>query len=1200
MSKIKVLFLSIFFPCSLYTALGQTSNEIDMYSGEVTKMVNIPNSPQAQAFEKYGNSMINRYSGVPEVEVPLHVFKGQELDLPFQLTYDATGIQVEQQATWVGLSWNLNVGGRISRITNGLPDDYISGGYNTIFNDSATWNQVKAYLDLQNLHSPQFSSAIEAENYLKFLHDMNYNKYEAQQDYFSLNVLGLNEIIVFDKKFDQNSGQYQNIPKVLNNPRIKVSPLLGTSNNSISGWLITGDDGTQYHFQETEKTIRQNANDISQEGSTLFGDAGYTTYNSSWLLTKIVSQNKKDTYEFFYNNLGVFPREQFASSYGVAITTVLDYSYNYQNPPLSPSSGITSEYQLKQLQRIEYNNSIIAQVNTANRYDLSSGPVNGRLESLEFLDYQSNTIKEIEFDNNDYFNLDNAMATNLTSFNKEYYDVRLKLNRLTIRGRDNQIYETYGFEYHQPDNLPSRDSFAQDYFGFYNGEDSNSNLYIKYETSGYTFGGADREPNSTSSRIGMLDKITYPTKGHTTFTYESHDEFKNTQIENEESAVFVYVNGAVITDPGMYDEITPCDDKFLGQDPKVLIKKFQILEEDNYELEFSSSGNSEFYLVKGGNWAYLDYCDFYNGPNELEVLYGFNSQQLVLEDLSPGKYIALVIVGKTQGGSGSSYETASLRVSRNVVTSFWSNVAVGGNRISKITDYSTSGNAATIRKFSYVDENDESTGVVNFEPNLYDFRFSETNNGNQTQLVRYGSYVKGNQPFIVYSEVTEEFLDNQGGSLGTTKYKYNTGQRGIVHGFNPPYEVNYFPNLNIGKVKEKLVKNNTGDHQYLESVSYYETLEAPINVRGLLTYTDEENYGKTPFIKENIYTTGPNTGLNYYTIEYLDSFYCNGSVISPTFDTSFCTVPDVFINPQNYGYDRWLHPKYAIYRGRTNFANGAYGGVSEVVKTTFLKDSQGNQTSINTIETKTYVEDGIHTPEDWPYLPIRSTTTDSQGNIIENTYTYPSTANPQVNKLVSKNNLTEVVKNRITLNPNGPNSKTISTIEKSYTEVALGVVQPSIIKTSKGDDQTSNKVEFEYYSNGNVLLSRKTEGPSTYYIWGYNSKLLIATIENFDEDDALLLQTSIANCQTASNNDDGTVAAEEVLRTALETLRESIPSDSFMTSYTYDPLIGPTSMTDARGITIHYTYDGRNRLETVRDHESKFLTRYDYGFKGQN
>ena len=135
MSKIKVLFLSIFFPCSLYTALGQTSNEIDMYSGEVTKMVNIPNSPQAQAFEKYGNSMINRYSGVPEVEVPLHVFKGQELDLPFQLTYDATGIQVEQQATWVGLSWNLNVGGRISRITNGLPDDYISGGYNTIFND---------------------------------------------------------------------------------------------------------------------------------------------------------------------------------------------------------------------------------------------------------------------------------------------------------------------------------------------------------------------------------------------------------------------------------------------------------------------------------------------------------------------------------------------------------------------------------------------------------------------------------------------------------------------------------------------------------------------------------------------------------------------------------------------------------------------------------------------------------------------------------------------------------------------------------------------------------------------------------------------------------------------------------------------------------------------------------------------------------
>ena len=155
-------------------------------------------------------------------------------------------------------------------------------------------------------------------------------------------------------------------------------------------------------------------------------------------------------------------------------------------------------------------------------------------------------------------------------------------------------------------------------------------------------------------------------------------------------------------------------------------------------------------------------------------------------------------------------------------------------------------------------------------------------------IVRFATNLNIN--LIVYGE------DGEVEYGGTTKYKYNTGQRGIVHGFNPPYEVNYFPNLNIGKVKEKLVKNNTGDHQYLESVSYYETLEAPINVRGLLTYTDEENYGKTPFIKENIYTTGPNTGLNYYTIEYLDSFYCNGSVISPTFDTSFCTVPDVFIN----------------------------------------------------------------------------------------------------------------------------------------------------------------------------------------------------------------------------------------------------------------------------------------------------------------
>ena len=52
-----------------------------------------------------------------------------------------------------------------------------------------------------------------------------------------------------------------------------------------------------------------------------------------------------------------------------------------------------------------------------------------------------------------------------------------------------------------------------------------------------------------------------------------------------------------------------------------------------------------------------------------------------------------------------------------------------------------------------------------------------------------------------------------------------------------------------------------------------------------------------------------------------------------------------------------------------------------------------------------------------------------------------------------------------------------------------------------------------------------------------------------------------------------------------------------VTTFTYDPLIGVTSVTDPRGETIYYSYDNFNRLEFVKDAQGNILSKNEYNYK---
>ena len=109
-------------------------------------------------------------------------------------------------------------------------------------------------------------------------------------------------------------------------------------------------------------------------------------------------------------------------------------------------------------------------------------------------------------------------------------------------------------------------------------------------------------------------------------------------------------------------------------------------------------------------------------------------------------------------------------------------------------------------------------------------------------------------------------------------------------------------------------------------------------------------------------------------------------------------------------------------------------------------------------------------------------------------------------------------------------------------------------------------------------------GVPTSYVWSFNNKYIVAKIEN-----ATYLQIEdLRDFSSQPLVGNLTISQKEQLR--------SIPNAQ-VTTYTYDPLIGLTSITDPRGETTYYEYDDFNRLKHVKDSKGNILSKNEYNYK---
>jgi len=160
----------------------------------------------------------------------------------------------------------------------------------------------------------------------------------------------------------------------------------------------------------------------------------------------------------------------------------------------------------------------------------------------------------------------------------------------------------------------------------------------------------------------------------------------------------------------------------------------------------------------------------------------------------------------------------------------------------------------------------------------------------------------------------------------------------------------------------------------------------------------------------------------------------------------------------------------------------------------------------------------------------------------------------------------------------------------NYKEWITNFVMPEFFQNSKNEQVLEDKIQFySYYNNGNIREVSKVNGARITFIWGYNSQYPIAKIENASFSEiatALSVSESVLSSYNESN------------LTQINSLRNSLQmSAAMITTYSYQPLIGITTVTDPKGDKITYTYDNFGRLISVKDKYGNVISENQYNYR---
>jgi len=1086
---------------------------VAIYSQNITTdlPVNSPQSPTTSSIGKYGEVQVNESTGLISPTIPLFDYNGGKLNIPITLNYSGNGVRVSQDPTWVGINWNINPGGVITRMVNDEPDE--KPGANKLYLSEQELDHLPGARELLP-NSPLGGCFLNPNTeWYRKIDEMDVNLgCDTEVDMFNYNFMGYSGSFIFDKEMKANLIKYDK--------EIKIEFFYQPENNSQI--FITTPSGDKYKFGGS--TASESSRTWANVGAGSTANIPFT--QNSFYLYEI---------EFLTGGKINFDYDIYRVPCRNKIGIQESASYSFHNPCNKKITVLYSDIEkLVKLRKISntFNNQTI-------EFDTS---FKGECNNLTMLNtiYLKSGNEELKRINFEYLTLNSEVERPLTN---KYF-----LTNVKFYGKENTYLNEYKLTYFSPYSFPSKNSFAQDELGFYNGENSNTTLLPKLGTGVFNiacaFEMSKREAVLDYAKIGSLSKIEYPTGGYTEFEYEL---------------------------PYKGDETTFVDRIFSAfyRDP---------------ESRYSSSTSEP--NPDGNPPVGTSYYNTLSSIGEIDMR---QSQRTIIENTDVTLKLSIHAIGAFTQHNNVKIKIIKLTSSGQEI--IWTSNNGDGLNIR------TNGTSEPDGKRYY------ETYTKTLGPGTYIFKLSinlyaiDPSNSSVIARVQVG-LPNGKRnlyyPGLRIKNVTVLANDNQ---VQKTRYYYNNlshlGEESFL--FQPNYiylTKTSFPNNESGVLEESQnLATNSVKNVYNESGSQYTYEHVTVSYGG----NSFENGGKQmTFIKHSdyparLYDVEPcysdeefdnNIATTYVSSGTNDSFQNTVLEDEEYFDKSFKKLKKI-----HYRYQPELNKVvsniklYKICPSCPTYFNGDY--------VYLLYNTNSHKYRLMATETEEYfgLNDTIKTTVNQSYandkvsLPKSIETISSGSDAKKTNLFYPSDVNSipnltgtditNMNQLQNSNNVSQIVKVETLTNSNLIETKQV------FFGNFSGKILPRTIKTSKGNNLLEDRLEYnEYDILGNPTLMRKIDGSFIRNVFNNNQQLLLK-IENYP----------------------GSSFNSSSINTTPCFYQNQYPN-SFVTQYEYDPItFNLVKITDPKCDFFTYSYDAFGRLQSVKDKAGNILSENQYNYR---
>lgn len=1110
----------------------------------------IPDMPAYSIGDKIGNfaeSEVNYAHGDFTKKIDLYNISNKSIEYPLSLYYNSRGgVLVDDWGSRTGLSWGSSFETKIVRQVNGLPDE---------------WDNNSLRNEDMNVMSEMSSSNLTRIRSINDGYQRSGQSKDGEFDVYSVSIKGesLNFII------NQDTGILLNHTddfKILKTP------------NPDYQFLITDSEGNKYFFggvyTETHK-----------EFDAGFGVKYSLPIKTGWYLRRIQSATNDDIF-FSYSPANYRILKALPQQANMCIPPDFDLSYidpSYHNlivnenkymdfPQVMPFFYDFNSYVLTS---IEASNGIRVFFDKETRDDVvgdflfKSVSVFDGSTFIKKYNLEYNHIISPNFSGNESFAMNNLDYLS-SEAERSHLRHRYFLKKISeVRG-ESHLTNDYLFEYKNPHLIAPRFSFSQDVLGYpilrnnptVFPKSALENFVSNYNKTNPTFPFiytlSDRTTDITANDLGLLTKVKYHTGVEETIDYETNTFFKeeirlhydtysisteqvNSPFEYWPGSSFYHYGGNLEIDINLeyrlYDLPRP-EDRDLYH---VHVALFDVNTETYIDLAYHMgvTGFIDDSPIFGKKYLYVDLVQ----PKRKFI----TSPQRPIPE---GQYEIVVDLYKLNIYSKVDAKYVSMK--------------------EPVTEHNFYG--VRVKEMSYVDD-----GQLKYKRNFI-YKVYNPISENELQLTNRSSLIGE----FLFDKQHHDFLGKYP-DYGSFVY------------LSPPWGTQYDFNLPIHR--RTLVGRSLYDYAlYSGRHHIYHQVAEVVNDSSFTIYsfTDALSFRSNQIfgMSADFYRTAYQHHWKNGLIRSISKGTVDGGIFSVLrkeeieydyhslryFNNYFSKTVENIMNTSNTLYDRLN--LYDVY-------NYLYYSIWFYEKTRKITDFH-NGNRVSTL-LKSYYD-----PND--KLLCKQEKINSMRDTLTTLYFRPSDkiTTATYMGMVAKNILSPVIEEK-----HFYNDRLLSTKIKKYRAFYPGIYLVDTIKTVNESSDIIESEHVDLYSlpHYNPVQFAKTNRNPIVLLWGYSGKYPVAKIENATYADvvAVLGQASIDNLDSPS-------VSEATINNTISILRnDSRMSDAQISTYTYQPLVGMTSMTDPRGVTEYYEYDGFQRLKGILDFDKNLQKHYEYNYK---